>query len=666
MTSHINARDRHPFGSCASWILIPLSLLLPPSDLVREGVTKVRERIKGEGRVERVSERRECECAGRRTEGGSNPLVSSPGALLLRPAMTGTLTLRTGRRDALAQPLHLFTMSALLYTFLGLAMGTLHCSVRPDISPCTCTLQIPGRKIQIACERMSSFAQVLESLSKGNFTASEPQNGEPLWQLSLRIAYSDLEDLEMHRFKDLGFGMEQLKLNFNNLTTINQQTFANMSETKFLSLADNSLIDFPAEALSHMPDLMTLDLARNRLSTLTQSDFKALQRLQYLILPGNSLSRIERGTFPRGIINLHIGHNEIANLNGSISSLTSLKWLFMNGNNLSTLDGQMPSEGLNMILLHAGNNQLTKLPMELNSYPRLESLFLQHNRLTSLGGAVQRLKKLVRLHIHYNNIETILNDEFLELESLQDLQAGYNQITALNGSLLPLRTLKTLNLTHNLLPEFSLHEIKGLKNLQVVDLSHNVIKKLGGKIELQNHVELHTKVLILRLEYNQLEELGGVLGGLSKLQRLNLSHNHLQKITPDDLINLDDLHVLDISFNQLTTLEETSKTQLPKLEELLASNNYLTTVGPDFHGLPVLCSANLQYNKITTIGNELAAKTQCKKHDVLHTLKIYFEGNALVCKDELSEAVTEITKNHTELYGLPDCSNSTTSSSEGE
>lgn len=72
-------------------------------------------------------------------------------------------------------------------------------------------------------------------------------------------------------------------------------------------------------------------------------------------------------------------------------------------------------------------------------------------------------------------------------------------------------------------------------------------------------VELETRVIELRLDHNQLEELYGALMGLTSLQRLNLSHNRLNHISPDDFIGLDNLKILDISHNMLTTLEETSK-----------------------------------------------------------------------------------------------------------
>jgi Leucine Rich Repeat. len=75
-------------------------------------------------------------------------------------------------------------------------------------------------------------------------------------------------------------------------------------------------------------------------------------------------------------------------------------------------------------------------------------------------------------------------------------------------------------------------------------------------------VEPETKIVELRLDHNLLHTLDGALMGVHGLQKLNLSNNLLEKISPDDLIGLEDLRILDVSFNHLTTLEETSKVQL--------------------------------------------------------------------------------------------------------
>lgn len=72
-------------------------------------------------------------------------------------------------------------------------------------------------------------------------------------------------------------------------------------------------------------------------------------------------------------------------------------------------------------------------------------------------------------------------------------------------------------------------------------------------------MEWNIKLTELKLDNNHLETLNGALAGLPELLRLNLSFNRLKKISPDDLIGLDQLRLLDVSHNHLTTLEETSK-----------------------------------------------------------------------------------------------------------
>ena len=90
--------------------------------------------------------------------------------------------------------------------------------------------------------------------------------------------------------------------------------------------------------------------------------------------------------------------------------LKELEWLFLNGNQLTTLDEQLPQEGNKLILIHAGNNRLQKLPQELRKFIQLESLFFQHNELQNLGGTMQGTRKLKLLHLDNNNIQEVSMD----------------------------------------------------------------------------------------------------------------------------------------------------------------------------------------------------------------------------------------------------------------
>ncbi|KAJ9592527.1 hypothetical protein L9F63_015800 [Diploptera punctata] len=539
------------------------------------------------------------------------------------------------------------TMSTFLYTLLGLTVGaSLHCSVRREISPCTCRLQEPtSNTILVACERMSSFTQVVDAL-RDKFP--------PDTDIALRIAYSHLDDFTNHSFQELGLAVTKLKLNHDNLSSLPESVFSGLGRTEYLSLADNSLPAVPQQVLRKMPVLKTLDIGRSQLQAITDADFQQIPDLQHLVLAGNDISQLGHASMPHTLRHLHLGRNKLSHLNGTLRGLTELEWLFLNDNQLTTLDEQLPQEGQKLALLHAGNNLLQKMPQDIRNYNAIEALFLQNNELPNLGGILQRARKLKRLHLCHNNIRELSPDEFNELDSLEDLQLGHNQLTSLNGSLLPLRSLRCLNLTNNLMEEFSLQEIIGLRRLRIIDLSHNKISRLSGQLE--NLVEPETRIVELRLDYNLLHSLDGALMGVHGLQKLNLSNNLLENFAPDDLIGLEDLRILDVSFNRLNTLEETSKTFLPSLEYLYASHNALTELKQDFHGLPSLCWADLQDNFIQSIEQDLAAKTRCRMHGLPGTLKVFLSGNPVQCNAQLLETIAAMEANFTKLLGLAHCS----------
>lgn len=101
-------------------------------------------------------------------------------------------------------------MSTFLYTLLGLTVGSsLHCAVRREISPCTCRHQEENTgAIQVTCERMTSFSQVVNALQ---------DRFEKDVVISLTISYSKLEDLPHLSFENLALNVHNLKLNYDNL-----------------------------------------------------------------------------------------------------------------------------------------------------------------------------------------------------------------------------------------------------------------------------------------------------------------------------------------------------------------------------------------------------------------------------------------------------------------
>ncbi|CAK1588710.1 unnamed protein product [Parnassius mnemosyne] len=543
---------------------------------------------------------------------------------------------------------HAHALAAALLCALAGQLGagaSLHCAMRREISPCTCRREDTGTgAVLVVCQRIANYKDIARALTN---------KFSPETKIGLDISYSQLPDFEHHSFRELGLSITRLKLNFDNLSELKESVFTKLDLVDYFSLADNSLTEMPRHVLRHLPHVKTLDLCRNKISKLTEEDFKDIQEVEHLVVADNQISKIERHAVPKALKHVHLGINKLSTLNGALRDLDDLEWIFINANNLKSIDNELPVKAKKIVLIHAAHNELQSLPKDLKLMPSLESLYFYDNNIKSLEGALQKSRRLMRIGLSFNKIESLAEDEFAEAEILADLDLAYNQLKSLNGSLRNLRALRYLNLTHNFLTEFSLQEIKGLKRLSVIDLSYNKISQITGNME--NLVDVETRVLELRLDHNHILNLGGALMGLHGLLRLNLSNNQIQQISPDDLIGLEDLKLLDVSHNHITSLEETSKTFLPSLEELIAHHNNITMLDKDFHGLPSLCIADLSYNKIRSVNYELVSKSRCTINGVPSILKIYLQDNPVLCDDRHYELVTVLESLNARVSGVSSC-----------
>lgn len=541
--------------------------------------------------------------------------------------------------------------SVLLISFLcfvnssySFSPSSVHCAVRREISPCTCRhADYMTQAIVVSCEKMSSFGQVVDAL--------QDRFERPEQKIILKISVSNLDDMQSKTFEELGMNMITLHLKHNNISVLYEDVFYGCHKVSEFSIADNVMLEVPGHILRLMPKINHLDLSRNQIQRIRQDDLKGLPSVGLLLIANNQLTHIEKHSFPSTLKHLHLAMNNLTSLNDSLNNLKNLQWLWLNNNKLVTLENQLRTLH-HLILLECSQNHLESLPSDISVLHNLNSLFAINNSISDLNGVLKGLSKLRIVSLPSNRIKMIRTDEFAGLKHLADLILQNNSISSINSSLVDLLDLEFLDLSYNLLKHLDIYEIRGLKKLRVVDLSYNRISKLIGKQETKNLVEVETIVHELRLQHNEIENLDGALIEISGLLRLNLSHNKLKSISPDDFIKLDELKMLDISYNYLTTLEETSKTFLPALEELMASHNALTALEKDFHGLPVLCLADLAHNNIKAINVQLAIKSQCKIHGLNSTLRIYLQGNPVLCEKSMKDAIAAIeAQNNTKVHG---------------
>uniref|UniRef100_A0A0A1XBP7 Leucine-rich repeats and immunoglobulin-like domains protein 1 n=1 Tax=Zeugodacus cucurbitae TaxID=28588 RepID=A0A0A1XBP7_ZEUCU len=284
---------------------------------------------------------------------------------------------------------------------------------------------------------------------------------------------------------------------------------------------------------------------------------------------------------------------------------------------------------------------------------QLENLHVQHNLIRAFDGIFKHARNLNEFHAFNNEIEYLRQDDFLECKMLEDIDFSVNHIKSLNSSLLPLSRLYRANISYNEIEEFSMNEIRGLFMLRHLMLNNNRIKRLTGHQE--NNIDQNSYLFELNLDHNELKSLDGALMGLNSLRILSLSYNQLERILPEDFIGLAKLEILDLSHNQLLTLKEMERTFLPNLKILKAAYNNITRLEKDFHGLPVLCQANLTSNQISSISSDLVSQTRCMNHNVPGKLELYLDDNPILCDNRLNELCPIMLKQETRIRGKSQC-----------
>lgn len=152
--------------------------------------------------------------------------------------------------------------------------------------------------------------------------------------------------------------LDSLNLNGNNLTklvirnvvslqaannSIQEVIIVNSGETlKSLYISNNSLLNIQ-NITSQLVNLETLDVSFNTVGKLNITTFAKLSKLTKLDLERTGISQLDYGTFSnqRELIFLDVSYNNLNKLNWDIFMpyLSKLEELFLNGNNLTEIEG---------------------------------------------------------------------------------------------------------------------------------------------------------------------------------------------------------------------------------------------------------------------------------------------------------------------------------------
>ncbi|GMM37454.1 hypothetical protein DASC09_047790 [Saccharomycopsis crataegensis] len=246
--------------------------------------------------------------------------------------------------------------------------------------------------------------------------------------------------------------------------------------------------------------------------------------------------------------------------------------------------------------------------MELKDFQELEEAEIQRGHISVLVYNSNRLPKLKKLDVSHNEIEAIGNIN--NLDGIEELDLNSNRLNSIKGLEVLGRSLKKLNLSWNKLTK--IQGFNGLANIESLNLSSNRISVLGKLGHLVNLKALD----VTNCDITRIQNLGRLkclkqlklsrnkiavvenLDGLESLQKLKLESNSIVKIK--QLGNLPSLEEINLSENKLDIVENLYN--LPSLRILNFSRNAITNAHEqDFSGFQNLEVLDVSFNEISTM-----------------------------------------------------------------
>ncbi|XP_076025950.1 toll-like receptor 7 [Genypterus blacodes] len=269
----------------------------------------------------------------------------------------------------------------------------------------------------------------------------------------------------------------------------------------------------------------TLDLSRNNIFFL-DSSFLNFDELRCLNLSGNAMSQSLNGT--------------------EFSNLSKLQYLDFSSNRLDLLYSSAFQELKNLVILDISNNNhyfesegVTHMLNFTANLPKLKILLMNHNKISTSTNTEMKSDSLEKLEFKDNRLDMMWRD-------------GDIRYTNYFKKLVNLTWLDISNNNLNFIPE---QVFRGLPDkLSELYLKNN---KLGwfpwDKLHLIPSVE------VLDLSGNQLTKVPPMLSNCTKsLRKLILRKNQILALTPYFLTDAYNLKYLDISYNRIQHIENSS------------------------------------------------------------------------------------------------------------
>ncbi|KAG7256882.1 hypothetical protein CRUP_028125 [Coryphaenoides rupestris] len=289
----------------------------------------------------------------------------------------------------------------------------------------------------------------------------------------------------------------------------------------------------------------TLDVSRNNIFFL-HSKFLNLSELKCINLSGNAMSQ---------------------SLDGSeFTYLTNLQYLDFSANRLDLLHSTAFQKLQNLVILDISYNNhyfesegLTHMLNFTSHLPKLKILLMNHNKISTSTNTEMTSHSLERLEFIDNRLDLLWRD-------------GDGRYIQYFKNLCNLRILDISENNLNFIPRDVLYNMPE-------KLSELYIRTNKLKMFFWGDIYTLTSLQILDLSGNSLTHVPRVLSNCTKsIQKLILNRNQIAQLSPDFLKDAFTFKYLDLSFNQLKYIEQSSLPDniVDNMDLLLLHNNLFT------------------------------------------------------------------------------------------
>ncbi|XP_034177572.2 uncharacterized protein LOC117602999 [Osmia lignaria lignaria] len=245
----------------------------------------------------------------------------------------------------------------------------------------------------------------------------------------LILSNNNISNLPEHLLKKLK-PVKSLDLSENLMETIHTSIFIDLSNLEDLNLSKNKLTVFDDSLLKVLPTLLTLNVSHNHIHTVESVADKTTVNIIYLTLSHNNISSLPKKFFELlpNLQYLDLSFNRIHSLmDYSLTRLNSLKMISINNNFLTSLDIRIFPKSL--IKLHSGHNQIAEIFYESS---QLKVLNIEYNNISEIYKNITKLNELTDLNVAGNTLYDFPNTL---LKNLRKLDLSNNKLQYIPESL---------------------------------------------------------------------------------------------------------------------------------------------------------------------------------------------------------------------------------------